>query len=191
MVAAPQPVRYREVPFEMVLAPGVRSGGTSLEPVKNNFVLGVVGHSHALEGMQLSIGGNMVEHEMRGVQLAPGFNLTRGHGQGLQMSAGANVALGGFRGAQIGDIANVTRGRMRGVQLGMTNWSWNDQRGAQVGVVNYNGGGFQGLQVGVIDVSRGQSRGCSSGWWTRRAAARPADRAWSTWAAPSRGRRLA
>ena len=89
-------IQYREVPFEGVLAPGVRSGGSSLEPVKNNFVLGVIGHSHALSGLQLSIGGNMVEHDMRGVQLAPGFNLTRGPARGLQLTAGANVALNSY-----------------------------------------------------------------------------------------------
>ena len=46
----PCPSSYRDVPFEAVLAPGVRSGGSGLDPVLNNFVLGVVGHSHAPRG---------------------------------------------------------------------------------------------------------------------------------------------
>ncbi len=123
LVATPMPIRYRDVPFEGVLAPGVRSSGSSFEPVRNNFVLGVVGHSHALEGVQLSIGGNMVEHEMRGVQLAPGFNLTRGASRGLQIGAGANVALSEFRGAQLGDVTNVALGSMRGLQVSIFNWT--------------------------------------------------------------------
>jgi len=160
LVASPMPIRYRDVPFEGVLAPGVRSSGSSFEPVRNNFVLGVVGHSHALKGVQLSIGGNMVEHEMRGVQIAPGFNLTRGASRGLQIGAGANVALSEFRGAQLGDVTNVTLGSMRGLQLSPFNWSGADLRGAQVGVVNYNKGGFMGIQLGVINASRGgQSTG--------------------------------
>jgi hypothetical protein len=159
IVAQPMPMRYREVAFEGVLAPGVRSGGSSLDPVHNNFVLGVVGHSHSLSGLQLSIGGNMVEHRMRGVQISPGFNLTRGEARGLQIGAGANVALGEFRGAQLGDITNVALGSMRGLQISMVNWTGADLRGAQIGVVNYNKGGFRGTQVGVINASRFQSTG--------------------------------
>jgi hypothetical protein len=159
IVAAPMPMQYRHVAFEGVLAPGVRSGGSSLDPVHNNFVLGVVGHSHSLSGLQLSIGGNMVEHQMRGVQLAPGFNLTRGPSRGLQIGAGANVALGEFRGAQLGDITNVALGPMRGVQISMVNWTGSDLRGAQIGVLNYNKGGFRGTQIGVINASRSESTG--------------------------------
>jgi hypothetical protein len=159
VVAAPTPLQYREVPFEAVLAPGVRSGGGGLEPIENNFVLGVVGHSHSLKGLQLSIGGNMVEHKMNGVQIAPGFNLTRGPARGLQISGGANVSLDDFRGAQLGDVANITRGSMRGVQISMTNWTWSDMRGAQLGILNYNRGGFVGTQIGVVNASGAQSTG--------------------------------
>jgi hypothetical protein len=159
VVVASPTLPYRHVPFEAVLAPGVRSGGGGLEPIENNFVLGVVGHSHRLRGVQLSIGGNMVEHDMRGLQIAPGFNLTRGDSRGMQLTSGGNVALGEFRGLQLGDVTNVTMGHMRGVQLSLVNWTGADLRGAQLGVVNYNKGGFRGAQIGVVSASRGESRG--------------------------------
>ena len=155
----PASLPYRHVPFEGVLAPGVRSGGSGPEPVLNNFVIGIIGHSHALEGMQLSLGGNLVEQRMRGVQLSSGFNMTRGPSVGVQIGAAANVALDGFRGVQIASGANVARGEVRGFQASVVNWANNDLHGAQVGVANWTRGNYRGPQIGTTNVISGQMQG--------------------------------
>jgi hypothetical protein len=159
VTATSAPPSYRHVPFEGVLAPGLRSSGGGEQPVLNNFVIGIVGHSHALEGLQLSLGGNLVEHRMRGVQLTSGFNLTRGPSSGGQIAALANIALDGFRGVQLAGTVNVAVGDVRGYQASVINWSHGSVRGAQTAVVNWAGRDFHGAQIGTVGVTGGHLRG--------------------------------
>jgi hypothetical protein len=152
------PTVYRHVPFEAVLVPSVRIGGSD-GPVLNNFVLGLVGYSDALEGVQLSLGGNMVGHYMRGAQVSSGFNLTRGPSTGTQLAAVTNVAVDGFRGFQAAAVANVALGEVRGYQASVINWAGKDVRGVQTGVVNWAGGDFRGAQIGNVGASMGLHTG--------------------------------
>jgi hypothetical protein len=140
------------VPFELVLAPGLRTGG-SQGPIKNNFVLGVVGQSDALSGVQLSLAGNIVQDEMRGLQLSSVFNVTYGPVRGAQVGAIANVAGADIRGFQVASGANVVRGSLRGGQASIFNWVRGDSTGAQVGVANVTQGNVRGPQVGVANVA--------------------------------------
>jgi hypothetical protein len=63
------PSRYKDVAFDLVLAPGVRLSGSSELPIRNHFVIGLVGHSDSLRGLQLSLAGNIAQYEMLGAQL--------------------------------------------------------------------------------------------------------------------------
>jgi hypothetical protein len=155
--AAPYTGPYRRVPFEPVLAPGVRPSGNN-GPVLNNFVLGVVGHSHALEGMQLSLGGNIVDHYMVGAQVATGFNLTNGPARGFQSASGANIARSTFQGVQIAGGVNISLDAMKGLQAAPLNMSGKSFRGGQIGVANWSGD-FEGVKLGVANFSRGDFRG--------------------------------
>ncbi len=150
---------YRTVPFEAVLAPGLRTGGNDGQPVLNNFMLGIVGHSHRVEGLQLSLGGNIVEHDIRGAQFGLGFNLVRGSGQGAQFSVGANIVQKDYLGVQSASVANITLGDFRGAQFGVANWVRGSQRGAQIGNINWTGGDSTGLQAGVFNGTGGKARG--------------------------------
>jgi hypothetical protein len=140
------------VPFELVLAPGLRSSGGGNDRVLNNFVLGGVGHSHALRGMQLSLAANIVDDEMRGVQLSPGMNLVRGSARGLQTTSGANVTLGDFRGLQDG-VINYIGGELRGVQIGVAGAIRGGMRGLQINVASAGEGEMRGMQMGVVSVA--------------------------------------
>jgi hypothetical protein len=157
------PGAYRVVPFDLVVAPGIRTSGNDGRPVLNNFVLGIVGHSDALKGMQLSLGGNMVEQYMHGWQAAMGFNLVRGSGLGLQTATGANIVQGSYEGVQFAQGTNITMGNMKGLQGSLVNWLGGDMRGAQLGVINRSAGDMRGLQVGVIGVNNRDLQGAQLG----------------------------
>ena len=130
-------------------------------PVRNNFVLGIVGHSHALQGLQLSLGGNIVDHQMTGAQLATGFNLSRGTGRGMQISAGANIALGAYEGVQISDV----------------NIGWSDFKGVQIGTVNWISGRLRGhAALGAQPQRRRARRPAGGGGDQPRTPRRPPDR---------------
>ena len=131
------PPSYRHLPFEAVVAPGLRTGGGGDgQPVLNNFVLGAVGHSHALQGVQLSLWGNMVDHRMSGMQASALFNQTRGPSTGVQLSGLANIARDGFRGFQAAGTVNVNGGDLRGFQASVINWTQGNVLGLQTGVIN-------------------------------------------------------
>jgi hypothetical protein len=155
--AAPYDGPYRHIPFEPVLVPGVRPSGNG-GPVLNNFVLGVVGHSHALEGVQLSLGGNVVDHYMQGAQLSAGFNLTNGPARGLQSTSGANIARSTFQGAQFSGGVNVAMGAFKGIQAAPLNVASSSFQGAQLGVANWSGD-FKGIKLGVAHYTNGNFRG--------------------------------
>ncbi len=139
----------RMVPFEIVLAPEFRSGGRTNERVVNNFVLGGVGHSSELRGMQLSLVGNLVDEEMVGAQVSVAFNRARGDSKGLQATSGINLAEHDFVGLQTAAVANAVRGDMRGLQAGVINHIGGGVVGLQAGVVNHVGGEVRGLQTAV------------------------------------------
>lgn len=153
----------RTVPFDFVAAPGMRASGHLEDKVRHKFVLGLLGHSDELQGVQLSLGGNIVEGTMRGAQISVGLNLARGYGKGAQFSSGVNMALDGFYGLQAGAMLNVSRGNFEGAQTATANWSQGNFRGMQAAVANYNDGAFVGLQAGVVNVSRGDLRGLQAG----------------------------
>lgn len=153
----------RDVAFDLVAAPGVRLSGHPEQKVRHRFVLGLLGHSDELRGVQLSLGGNIVEGEMRGAQFATGLNLSRGYGRGAQFSSGVNMALGGFYGLQTGALLNVSHGAFTGVQAAMFNWSEGDFKGVQAAVINYNSGKFVGFAPAVINVNRGEFKGFQAG----------------------------
>jgi len=149
----------RDVTFDLVAAPGVRLSGHPEERVRHKFVLGLLGHSDELRGVQLSLGGNIVEGRMRGAQFSTGMNLVRGYGEGAQFSSGVNMAMEGFHGLQAGAVLNLSQGSFKGAQLATANWSHGDFRGLQGSVVNYNNGAFVGLQAGVVNVNRDNLHG--------------------------------
>lgn len=153
----------REVGFDLVAAPGVRLSGGGDEPVRHRFVLGLLGHSHELEGAQLSLAGNMVERTMSGAQLAAGFNLTKGFGKGAQLAGGVNIATGGFTGFAGAGLANVSRGPFKGAQLSSLNWSDGDFTGLQAASINFNDGAFRGLQAASVNVNGGGFTGMQAG----------------------------
>jgi hypothetical protein len=161
--AAPAAGPYRVVPFDLVLVPGIRTSGSDPRPVLNNFVLGILGQSDALSGVQLSLGGNIVEQSMKGVQMGMGFNLTRGPARGIQMTSGANIAQSSFEGVQFGDITNIALGNMRGLQASVFNWAGGDLHGVQLGVINHGVGNRWGAELGVIGVNRGDLVGAQLG----------------------------
>ena len=153
------------VPFEVVIAPHMRTGARDNERVLNHFVFGVAGHSHQLRGMQLSLATNEVEEEMagaqislayngvlrhmQGAQIAVGYNRVRGPVKGMQVAAGVNMAERSLHGLQVASFANVVNGDLFGMQSGLANHTAGSVRGMQVGVVNHAGGELRGLQAGV------------------------------------------
>jgi hypothetical protein len=159
---------YSDVGFDFVLAPKLRLVGPKDRPVRDHFVLGVVGHSDALDGAQVSIAGNLVEDDMKGIQLAPFFNMARGNARGVQLSGGANLTGGDVSGAQLATI-NMTVGHVTGLQLSSGNYAGTGVRGLQLGAVNIARGltdGAQmaaantaehvkGLQLGAVNVATG------------------------------------
>jgi hypothetical protein len=151
------------VPFELVLAPTARTGARPNERVLNNFVLGLVGHSHLLRGLQLSLATNEVAEDMSGMQVSVGYNRVRGPARGLQVASGVNVVDRSLHGMQVASFANVLGGDLRGLQTGLANHAAGQVRGAQVGVVSHAGGDLRGLQVGVGTWARGQIYGLQTG----------------------------
>ncbi len=157
------PKRYRHIPGDLVLAPRLRLSGVKDEPILNNFVLGLVGHSDALRGVQLSLAGNIVEDEMTGAQLSSGFNLVYGAGRGVQSASLGNIALSDFRGAQLGAFGNVAGASFVGAQMGTVNVAQGQVRGAQIGVLNGTRDEVRGAQVGVLNVATRGAAGAQIG----------------------------
>ena len=155
---------YREVGFDLVLAPGFRMSGDTGEPVEHHFVLGIVGHSDRVTGVQLSAAGNIAQDGVRGAQISSGFSLSYGPVRGAQI-ASYNMALGGVRGVQAGWIASVAMGPVTGAQVSAINVASGPMRGVQVGLANVQTGGLDGAQVGLVNVDRPvtQSRGVQVG----------------------------
>lgn len=159
----PAPRRYKDVSFDLVLAPGVRLSGPSDLPIRNRFVLGVVGHSDSLHGLQLSLAGNIAQYEMVGAQVAGFYQLSYGPARGAQLASGVNMALGGMRGAQLAWLANVSNGDFRGFQAALFNISRGSLRGAEVGLVNVAAGSVRGVQAGLVNLVKSDVHGLQAG----------------------------
>lgn len=145
---------YHDIPFEAVLVPGIRTGSYDGRPVRNHFVLGILSQSDALAGVQLSLGGNIVDREMRGLQLGLG-NYSRGPTRGAQIGSGPNIVLGPMHGTQLSSLVNVALGEYTGAQIANVNWAHADLRGAQLGVFNRTRGTATGAQIGVAQLAGG------------------------------------
>jgi hypothetical protein len=172
---------YRHVPFELMIAPPLRTGGRADEQVLNNFVLGAVAHSHALRGMQLSLGANTVEHDQYGMQVTVGANRVGESAHGLQVAVGANTVGGDYWGLQVGAGFNGVEGSLHGLQVaaganrargsahGMQvaagmNRTQASMHGLQVaGFANLTTTNLHGMQVGVGNYTGGNATGAQVG----------------------------
>lgn len=121
-----------------------------------------------LDGVQLSMGGNVAERGGSGMQSSMGFNAS-GTFDGAQVTMGANVVDGGMRGAQLSMGANVATSGMRGVQGTMggniargpsqglqASMGFNQAQtldGVQLSLVNI-GGDVRGTQIGLVNIAR-------------------------------------
>jgi hypothetical protein len=174
----PAPHSYKDVAFDLVLAPGVRLSGPSELPIRNHLVIGVVGHSDSLRGLQLSLAGNIAQYEMLGAQLGGFYQLSYGPARGAQLASGVNMALGGLRGAQLASFANLSYGELRGVQGALLNVSRGtligvqgalanvaaeDLRGLQAGLINIVSGDVHGVQAGLLNIDKGEVHGLQAG----------------------------
>jgi hypothetical protein len=159
----PAPSVYKDVAFDLVLAPGVRLSGASDLPIRHHLVVGVVGHSDSLRGLQLSLAGNIAQYEMLGAQLGGVYQIGYGPVLGAQLTYGVNMAMGGLRGAQLAGIANVSNGGLRGVQWSLLNVSRGSLYGAQAALANVSAGEIRGLQAGLLNIVNGDVRGGQAG----------------------------
>jgi len=152
--SAKAPRHYRDVGFDLVLAPGYRMSGDTGEPVRHKFVLGLLGHSDYVQGVQLSLAGNIAQDGVTGAQVGGAVALSYGPVLGAQI-AGYDLAMGGLRGAQLGWIA-VAKGPVEGAQISMVNFSKGQMKGAQIGLANVEQGSMDGAQIGLVNVNRPQ-----------------------------------
>jgi Caspase domain len=154
---------YKDVGFDMMLAPGVRMSGQSSLPIRDHFLIGLVGYSDSLHGTQLSLAGNIVQHEMMGAQIGGFYQLIHGPARGMQFTWGFNVALGGLRGAQIAWLANIANGDLHGLQVAMLNLNRGSLHGTQAGLVNLNAGDMHGTQAGLVSFAKSDIHGTQAG----------------------------
>jgi Caspase domain len=159
----PAPRIYKDVAFDLVLAPGVRLSGPSELPIRNRFVLGVVGHSDSLRGLQLSLAGNIAQYEMVGAQIGGFYQLSYGPARGAQLGWGVNMAMGGLRGAQLAWLANISNGEMRGFQAALINVNRGSFVGAEASLVNVNTGSLRGVQAGLVNLVKSDVHGVQAG----------------------------
>jgi hypothetical protein len=152
---AKPPSGYKHIGFDMVLAPGFRLSGDSNQPIEHGFMLGLLGHSDHVRGVQLSIAGNIARDGVLGAQIGGAIALSYGPVHGVQL-AGYNLAMGGLRGAQVGyfSTATATHGPIHGAQISLVNFAKGQMRGAQAGLVNIGKGSLNGAQVGFVNVLR-------------------------------------
>ena len=144
---------HKDVPFDMVLVPGVRMSGPSDLPIRSRFVLGLVGYSDSLHGVQLSLAANISDGELRGLQAAM-LNLNRGSLRGIEAGL-VNLNVGDIHGIQAG-LINVVKSDVHGTQAGLINVVKSDVHGTQAGLVNVIGPAAEssGAQVGLANVNQ-------------------------------------
>ena len=125
--------------------------------------VGVVTWSGAVDGLEVSLLGSVVQHDVDGLQATSGAQFAGGPVDGMQLAAGANIA-GSLDGLQAAGGGNVSLGAVDGMQLaGGANLAQDDLDGMQLaGGVNI-AGAVDGLQAAPINVSRGHVDGLQLG----------------------------
>jgi hypothetical protein len=159
----PVPDGYKDVPFDLVLSPGVRLSGPSNLPIRHHFVLGITGHSDSLHGVQLSLSANFAQNEMVGMQVAGFYQVSYGPARGAQLTLGLNKALGGLQGVQLAWLANISDGDLRGIQAAMVNISRGSLHGIEAGLVNLSAGDVHGTQAGLVNIVKSNVHGTQAG----------------------------
>jgi uncharacterized protein YjbI with pentapeptide repeats len=133
---APGP-SYRRVPFSLGLfpMPGAQSPNERLIKV---VALSLIADQAArVEGLQLSLGANLIGETLSGAQLSVGANLAGGDAHGAQLAVGANLLGGSLRGVQAATGVNLAGGDVRGAQFAA---GGNLARGDLNGVQSASGG---------------------------------------------------
>src|SRR3569623_79467 len=142
---APGPV-YRRVPFSLGLFPMPGSDSPNERLVKVVAISLIADRAARVEGLQLSLGANLVDETLSGAQLSVGANLARGEAHGAQLAAGANLAGGDLHGIQAAAGANVVGGDLHGIQA--------------AAAANVAGGAVHGIQAAAgANVARGALHG--------------------------------
>ena len=117
-VAAPAPgPLYRRVPFTLGLFPMPGSESPNERLVKVVAISLIADRAARVEGLQLSLGANLVDETLSGMQLSVGANMAGGDARGSQLAAGANLVGGNMRGFQAAVGANIAGGDLHGAQM--------------------------------------------------------------------------
>ena len=141
------------------LAGGVNYVGTDARWVQFGFLASYTrGH---FDGLQGSVGINMVHDGFSGLQYAAGFNLNEGDASGVQLSGLTNGSLGTLRGAQLAGFSNAAT-EVRGVQIATVNLTGN-LHGVQMGAINYVGQEVHGVTLGGLNWTEGEHHGVPIG----------------------------
>ena len=142
---------------ELSLVPPISLAGKDSARQRNKLAFGLVWTENAeLDGVMMTVGGNMTHLGARGVQMSVGANIARGQMHGVQLSTGFNRAqqLRGFQGA----LVNSAHGALRPEHIPESKFDPADgaeyySRGMQAGAVNLASGSFDGLQLGLINIA--------------------------------------
>ena len=178
--AAPAQRELEQVALGLDLVPGVGTSATHRGGDRRHLSLGAVSWAGAVDGLELSMVGGLVEQDLDGFQASGGINLVAGRVDGFQGAGGANIVAGEVDGFQGAGGVNITADRMDGVQLaGGANLVRGELDGFQgagganvvaghVDGVQMAGGvnmadGVEGSQMGTINVSTDDVEGVQIG----------------------------
>lgn len=113
------------------------------------FQVGMVNDLRDIWGIQLALGGNIVEN-LYGLQFGGLINFAREDVYGLQFGIMGNIA-DDIHGLQLGGMVNIVD-NLYGLQFGgMYNMVKGDLKGIQFGYVNIVRGEVKGLQIGLFN----------------------------------------
>ena len=162
--AAPVPVapELEPVALGMDLLPGVGTSSDHRGKDRRRLSLSVLGWTGAVDGVDMSLVGSLVEHDLDGFQASAGANLVAGGLDGFQGAAGANVVAGDVDGLQLAGGANLAAAGVDGFQAaGGANVAVGDVDGFQgAGGVNVAAGDVDGFQgAGGANVAAGRVDG--------------------------------
>jgi len=137
---------YEVVPFSSSIFPEPPRG----RPTTSKFSLNLLGgRATRLDGVQISLGLNMIDETVHGSQIAIGGNIAGGSVDGVQIATGVNMAGGYLEGAQIATALNLADGAVNGAQIAAGfNHASGSFEGAQISSgANVAGGDFNGFQA--------------------------------------------
>lgn len=146
------------VPLGIDAVPGVGTSGAHRGKDRRALSLGLVTWTGAVDGIEASAVGSLVEQRVDGVQLTGGVNLLAGDLDGFQGAGGVNVVAGSVDGMQLAGGANIAAGQVDGFQgAGGVNVAGGDVDGFQgAGGVNLAAGRVDGVQMaGGVNVAHG------------------------------------